>query len=285
MGAIEEIRLPGSGAPADMTSGSIQFVGTATVIIRFAGFTLLTDPNFIHIHEKVDLGYGLHATRETDPALDIGDLPPIDLVVLSHFHGDHFDQVAESELEKSLPIVTTPHAKGELERRGFRNVRELKTWSAISVVKDGARLGITAAPGWHGPSILGSLLPEVMGSILEFGAEGSGPALRMYVTGDTLVIDELKEIPRRYPDLDLALLHLGGTRVLGVMVSMDGKQGVELMRIVGPKLAIPIHYDDYDVFRSPLSDFQREVEAAGLKDRVRYLKRGETYAFRTPSRT
>jgi len=44
-------------------------------------------------------------------------------------------------------------------------------------------------------------------------------------------------------------------------------------------LTIPIHYDDYDVFRSPLADFQERVRAEGLADRVRYLGRGEEHRF------
>jgi L-ascorbate metabolism protein UlaG (beta-lactamase superfamily) len=39
---------------------------------------------------------------------------------------------------------------------------------------------------------------------------------------------------------------------------MDAKQGVQLLRIVAPQHAIPIHYNDYDVFTSPLVDFQQE---------------------------
>jgi L-ascorbate metabolism protein UlaG (beta-lactamase superfamily) len=60
---------------------------------------------------------------------------------------------------------------------------------------------------------------------------------------------------------------------------MDGKQGVQLMQIVTPQHAIPIHYDDYDVFTSPLADFQQEVQAAGLEERVHYLRHGDTYTF------
>lgn len=60
---------------------------------------------------------------------------------------------------------------------------------------------------------------------------------------------------------------------------MDGKQGVEAMKIVNPELAIPIHYNDYDVFKSPLSDFQREVANAGLEHRVHYLSHGQEYTF------
>lgn len=77
----------------------------------------------------------------------------------------------------------------------------------------------------------------------------------------------------------LALLHLGGTKVLGVLLTMDGKQGVKALKIVRPRMAIPIHYNDYTVFKSPLRDFAREVKAAGLEQKVRYLKHGQTYNF------
>jgi len=126
------------------------------------------------------------------------------------------------------------------------------------------------------------VLPEVMGSMLEFESSSDKVLFRIYISGDTLVIDDLREIPRRYPDIDLGLLHLGGTRVLGIMVTMDGKQGVEAMQIVDPALAIPIHYNDYDVFKSPLSDFQREVAEAGLEHRVHYLSHGQEYTFEVP---
>jgi L-ascorbate metabolism protein UlaG (beta-lactamase superfamily) len=279
MAVAHEITLPSTGASPDLSTGSIFFVGTATVLIRYAGFTILTDPNFIHMHEKVDLGYGLSATRQTNPALEIHELPPLDLVLLSHFHGDHFDQVAERELDKSLPIITTPEAAEALRQRGFMAVQALTTWEDISLVKDAIRLRITATPGRHGPPVVSFALPEVMGSILEFQSSTSDRCLRMYITGDTLVMDALKEIPRQYPDIDLALLHLGGTRVLGILVTMDAEQGVEILQIVNPKRAIPIHYNDYDVFKSPLSDFRQAVEAAGLENRVHYLSHGETYNF------
>jgi L-ascorbate metabolism protein UlaG (beta-lactamase superfamily) len=282
MSLAYEITLPSGGALPDTTTGSIFFIGNATVLIRYAGFTVLTDPNFIHMHEKVDLGYGLSATRQTNPAIEIHELPPLDLIVLSHFHGDHFDQIAERELNKSLPIITTPEAAEELRRRGFVALYPLETWSDVSVVKGNARLRVTSTPGRHGPPVVSLALPEVMGSVLEFQSGASVKPLRVYITGDTLVIDALQEIPRRYPEIDLALLHLGGTTVLGIMVTMDAEQGVEVLRIVRPKQAIPIHYSDYDVFKSSLSDFQQAVAAAGLEDLVHYLGHGETYTFKPP---
>ena len=51
------------------------FIGTATVILRYAGFTILTDPNFLHQGDHIHLGYGLRSNRRTDPAIDINELP------------------------------------------------------------------------------------------------------------------------------------------------------------------------------------------------------------------
>lgn len=58
---------------------------------------------------------------------------------------------------------------------------------------------------------------------------------------------------------------------------MDGRQGVEALRIVAPREAIPIHNDDYPLFKSPLREFEREAERSGLPVTVHYLARGETY--------
>jgi L-ascorbate metabolism protein UlaG (beta-lactamase superfamily) len=263
----------------DYSRGSVFFVGTATVLLRYAGFTILTDPNFLHQGDHVHLGYGMTSPRLTEPALNIDELPMIDLVVLSHYHGDHFDQIAEARLDKQVPIVTTAHAAAALRSKGFTKARALETWETLEVVKGDARLRISSMPGKHGPGPVNYLLPPVMGRMLEFQSPIGGKALRLYITGDTLLHDDLREIPRRYPDVDLMLIHLGGTRILGLMLTMDAQQGVEMIRLINPRTTVPIHYNDYSVFKSPLSDFVQAVEDAGLGDRVVYLSHGETHEF------
>ena len=282
MTETNSLLLPRRNENPDFGSGSIFFVGNATVLIRYAGFTILTDPNFLHAGDHVHLGYGLTSTRKTDPAVEIEDLPPLDFVLLSHLHGDHFDRVAERKLNKATPIISTRQATSYLEKVGFTRTHALKTWERIGVRKEAATLHLTAMPGTHGPGPLGAVLPPVMGSMVDFQDEEGGTRLRMYISGDTLIHERLKEIPRRYPDVDLALLHLGGTRVLGIMVTMDAEQGVEAMRIVNPLTAIPIHYNDYEAFKSPLEDFKKAVSETGLQDRVHYLSHGDTYEFEVP---
>ncbi|HLL75858.1 MAG TPA: MBL fold metallo-hydrolase [Pyrinomonadaceae bacterium] len=200
------LTLPAEGgASPEFGAGSIFFVGTATVILRYAGFTVLTDPNFLHAGDHVHLGYGLTAERLTNPALDIEQLPPLDFVVLSHYHGDHFDRVAEEKLRKDVPIVTTEHAASELRDKGFTAPVALDTWQNVTVEKNGARVRVSSMPGRHGPPVVEKFLPPVMGSMLEFENAAGRTVLRLYITGDTLVFDELKEIPRKYPDIDLGL--------------------------------------------------------------------------------
>jgi L-ascorbate metabolism protein UlaG (beta-lactamase superfamily) len=277
---VHSLTLEASAAPIERDRGSVQFVGNATVIIRYAGFTVLTDPNFLHRGDHAHLGYGLKAQRLTNPAIELDQLPPIDLIVLSHMHGDHFDQLVQQRLKRDIPIVTTPQAAKALEKMGFSARYPLKTWDMLVVTKGDAILRITAMPARHGPPVASLLLPETMGSMLEFSIGPGNTAYRIYLSGDTLVYEDIRLIPQRYPEIDLALLHLGGTVILGVMkVTMNGKDGLRMLQIIAPHRAIPIHYNDYDVFKSPLSDFEKEVQAAGLQDKITYLKHGESYEF------
>jgi len=273
------LRLPPPATAAE-ANGTVQFIGTATALIRYQGFTILPDPNFLHKGDHVHLGYGITSERLTNPALNLEQLPPIDLVVLSHLHEDHFDKLVQEKLDKNIPVITTKSAAKKLKDMGFQRTFGPSTWDRIDIDKGEARLRITAAPGRHGKAGMRALLPSVMGSVPDFGPNTAAPSYRMYVSGDTLIHDDLKAIPQRFPGVGLALLHLGGTRILGVFkVTMDGKDGVTLMQIVQPKKAFPIHYDDYNVFKSPLSDFAQEVKTAGLDQQVVYLTHGETYTF------
>ncbi|KAF2211939.1 hypothetical protein CERZMDRAFT_42233 [Cercospora zeae-maydis SCOH1-5] len=319
-------------------NASVYFIGTATTVIEWEGIRILTDPNFLHAGDHVHLGPGVQGTRRTNPAIDLHELPHVDLVLLSHYHADHFDQRVEESLRRDLPIVTTPHAKQcltekkEPEDEKFTQVYDLDHFeSAIMDIQRKKKeeskekehfeklstpsIHITGMPGKHVPpgplSIANDLLgavPPTNGWMLELGHTTSSSAsssssssssstfspptsfhcgYRIYISGDTLLVPELSTIASEYrsKNIDLMLVHLGGTtipsaRVPLVMVTMDAKQGVELMQQMQPDMTIPIHYDDYDVFLSPLEDFRKEVERVGWQGRVVYLDRAEEYRFK-----
>lgn len=260
---------------------TLTFIGTATTLIRLGSFTVLTDPNFLHRGQRAYLGKGLWSTRLTEPAMQPGDLPELDAIVLSHLHGDHFDRVAKAQLARSQPVLTTPQAARRLSRWGF-DARGLETWTDQSLHRGDETLRVEALPAVHARGVMGRLLPPVMGSLLEHRVDGR-TTRRVYVSGDTLTGDHVSEIARRHRDVDVAVVHLGGTRVLLHTVTMDGEQGVDFVRRVCPRQTVPVHYDDYGAFASPLSAFERLLARSGAPTRLTAVARGETVSLEATS--
>lgn len=65
-------------------NASLYFIGTATTVLEWEGIRILTDPNFLHAGDHVHLGPGVKGTRRTNPAIDLHELPHVDVVLLSH---------------------------------------------------------------------------------------------------------------------------------------------------------------------------------------------------------
>ncbi|SHN48045.1 MBL fold metallo-hydrolase [Cryptosporangium aurantiacum] len=259
--------------------GSLMFIGNATVLLRLGGCTVLTDPNFLRRGERAYLGYGLSSRRLVDPAIAMEALPPLDAVVLSHLHGDHFDRRARHGLERSTPIVTTAHAARRLERWGFRAAEGLRPWAAWELRHGTEVLRVTSVPGQHGPDLVHRLLPPVMGSVVDLERDGVR-VFRLYITGDTLCRPWLGEIAERYPGIDAALVHLGGTRILGVLLTMDEQQGADLVELIDPSFVFPIHNDDYTVQKTPLQAFLDETARRRIAG-VRPIERGHPVPLAT----
>ncbi|KAK3070678.1 hypothetical protein LTR53_010021, partial [Teratosphaeriaceae sp. CCFEE 6253] len=217
----------------------------------------------------------------------------------------------EESLRRDLPIVTTPHAKTCLvdskEDDKFTEVFDVDFFQNMMLdIKTGGEgrvpaIKVTGMPGKHVPdgmlSMANDLLkavPPTNGWMIELGYKPSASSpdesfksgYRLYISGDTLYVNELEEIPKRYAgqNIDLMLIHLGGTTIPSpsvplLMVTMDAEQGIKLMQLIQPDITIPIHYDDYDVFLSPLEDFKKAVSSAGWNDKVVYLDRADMFRF------
>ena len=95
---------------------SLEFVGTATTVLRLGPFTILTDPNFLHRGQFAYLGKGLVSRRLTEPSVQPQDLPQLDAIVLSHLHGT--TSTASPGGSSTGPLRSTPPVR---RRAGSRS--------------------------------------------------------------------------------------------------------------------------------------------------------------------
>lgn len=148
----------------------------------------------------------------------------------------------------------------------------MSTWETAQL----GEVRVTAVPGRHAPGPLQRVFPPVMGTVLEVDG------FRVYVTGDTLRYPWLREVAERCGPIDAMVIHLGGTRALGVLVTMDADQGADLVEMIRPGVTVPVHHDDYTVFRSPLQEFLDTCWQRDVPTRVLEVGRGETVSLRVP---
>jgi len=249
----QSLLLGDAERPAEFEEASILFVGAATVILRYGGFTVLVDPRFVHHGDHVHLGYDLTASGLADAT---GQLPPVDFVVVPELRDGHPGRV-DRELDRRLLILTTRCAASTLRRKGF----------------------VSAVPAQR-PVSFESFLPDAMGSLLEFAGPDEAVRLRAFVSGDSVVHGDLGEIPRRHPAVDLALFPLCGRRVLGVISPTE--DGGEAVRLVAPRIVPPVP-GDHATAESPLEGFAAAVRRAGLEAHVDYVEPGARYVFMPPA--
>lgn len=121
------------------------WLGQATVLLRIGGMTVLTDPVF---SSRIGIGLGLCTggpRRLVAPALKLRQLPPIDLLLISHAHFDHLDRPTLARLPKSIPVVTASQTRDLVSDLGFRRVAELRWGESLDI----GPMKLTAHPVVH----------------------------------------------------------------------------------------------------------------------------------------
>jgi L-ascorbate metabolism protein UlaG (beta-lactamase superfamily) len=112
------------------------WIGHATVLINFYGTWLITDPVFSSRIGLNFLGlFTLGPKRLLNPALNFEELPPIDLILLSHAHMDHLDMPSLSKFKRTIPVVMAKNTVDVVENMGWKEVHELD-WGERAKVGD-----------------------------------------------------------------------------------------------------------------------------------------------------
>jgi L-ascorbate metabolism protein UlaG (beta-lactamase superfamily) len=244
----------------------IEYIGHATTLIALDGVRLLTDPL---LRRRV-----AHLRRTV--RVDAAALRGVDAVLLSHGHNDHLDPPSLARLGRSVLIVAPRGLGGFLRKRRFEHVVELDEGEQLSV-------GSVVVRATHAEHDGSRPFTRVRASALGFAVEGSR---RVYFAGDTELFPEMDGL---VSDLDVALVPIWGWGpTLGRGKHLSPAEAAEALRLLRPRIAIPIHWGTYrpahlglrvlpDFLTDPAARFVEAAAVAAPDVEIHVLRPGETF--------
>ena len=209
-----------------MSGPELAFLGHSTVRVELAGRTVLTDPL---------LTSGIGPLRRVVPPLTPSSWAGVDVILISHLHGDHLHLPSLRLLGSDVRIVVPRGGGSWLRRYGFRRVDELSAGESLS---DGD-LRITAVRAEHsghrwGPRLTHGPSTESVGHLVQGGGS------TVYVSGDTDLFDGMRVLGTR--GVDVAFLPVWGWGPTLGPGHLDPERAAEAVARIGPRIAVPVHW-------------------------------------------
>lgn len=245
---------------------TLTWIGHATFLIQVGGLNLLTDPIWSDRATPLRL---VGPKRRIKPAVRFEDLPPIDLVLQSHDHYDHLDDLTVCRLEATnpgahwiVPLGLTPF----LRRRGVHEITELDWWQETTV----GPLTIGCTPAQH----FSGRTPWTRNRTLWCGWSIRTASRRVFFAGDTGYHPVFADIAVRFGPFDVALLPIGAYDPRWFMkpVHMDPEEAVQAVRDLagigggggGAPRFIPMHWGTFKLTDEPLDEPPQRARSAWL---------------------
>lgn len=241
------------------TGTHAAWIGHTTVLLKIDGFTILTDPVF---SSRAGIGLGLITLgikRLVAPAVEVSQLPPIDLILLSHAHMDHWDIPSLRALENKRTRVVTARSTADLLRvPRYREVIELD-WNqslrigplnlrAIHVNHWGARLRSDTYRGYNG-------------YVIDAGRQ------RILFAGDTADTQVFRTVRASRP-IDLAIMPIGAYNPW-IHYHCTPEQAWRMANEAGAERILPVHHQTFVLSREPrLEPIERLLDAARGASRI-----------------
>ncbi|MBL4863353.1 MAG: MBL fold metallo-hydrolase [Rhodobiaceae bacterium] len=255
------------------TDDFLTWLGHASFLIRIAGKMILTDPYLTSYAGPAGLG----PKRFVKSGIAIRDLPPIDILAVSHNHYDHLDERALALLQgKDRMTVVVPLKLGDFFRkRGFTHVVDMD-WYDELIVND---LKVTALPVVHWSRRVGF----DYNTSLWAGFAFKGPDHHLMFGGDSGYGPVFKDTGERYGPFNTALLGIGAYAPREMMRASHAtpEEAVEMGRDLRAHTLVGMHWGTVVLTQEPPFEPPKRFLAAGRKggydeDDIWIMKIGET---------
>jgi len=239
----------------------LTYVGHATVLIDMDGSRILTDPV---------LRYHFQALRRHAPDLDLGVLPLLDAVVVSHFHLDHVNPASLWLIPPETPLLVPEGGRNVLRRYHFRHVVEMAPGQSVTV----GALTVTATHAEHDGRRYPWSPPTGAVGFLITGSR------QVYFAGDTSLFQGMRTISDH---IDMALLPVWGW---GRMTEdhLSPRDAARALAMLRPQAAMPIHWGSLlpqgihllkpELLTGPPEEFARQAAQLAPQVKVHVVEPG-----------
>ncbi len=262
--------------PQLVTNGElgVTFIGHASFFVQMGGQNVVLDPNFAR--------WLFVLKRLRKPGLRVSDLPPIDLVLVTHAHFDHLHrpslraivQHTRRQTGKAPTIVVPHHVFDLVSDLGFEEIIEMDWWNHY---RHGG-LTVTHVPSRHwGARILKDSHRGYGGYVLHSEKHS------VYHAGDTAYFSGFREIGQRLSP-EVALLPIGAYNPEQFRtVHTSPGDATRAFLDLNSRWMVPMHYGSFRLSHEPIDEplqlLEKEAKRAGIEDRVVVMEEGVTRFF------
>ena len=259
-----------SNAKAPNMQPAITWVGHATMLVQANGLNVLTDPIF---SERASPIQSVGPKRAHPPGLSMEQLPPIDVVLISHNHYDHLDKHSVLALfnraQGATLFIVPLGVKALFDDLGIQNVKELDWWDSVNV--KGVEFNFTPVQHWSARG-LGDRSQTLWGGWAVFG-----PATHWYFSGDTGYSQDFLDTQKRFAarqtpakggGFDLALIAVGAYEPRWFMKEqhVNPAEAVQIHQDLKAKRSVGVHWGTFSLTDESLDQPPKDL-AAALRER------------------
>jgi L-ascorbate metabolism protein UlaG (beta-lactamase superfamily) len=252
----------------------VTFIGHSSFFLQIGGQSVVIDPNFAR--------WLFLLKRIRQPGLHMRDLPPVDVILVTHAHFDHLHRHSLRTIARltrqqrgASPTLVIPHHVFDLvSDLGFEDIVELEWWNTYRH----RGLDITHVPSRHwGARVIKDSHRGYGGYVLRSGKHS------VYHAGDTAYFSGFREIGRRLAP-ELALLPIGAYDPPQFRnVHTSPADAMHAFLDLNSRWMVPMHYGTFRLSHEPIEEplqlLAQEAEGAGVKDQVVVLEEGVTRFF------
>ena len=261
----ESVPNPEHGAIVDAVESGIRatYISHSTVLLQVDGLNILTDPVYSDRASPVSFA---GPRRVRAPGITLGELPPIDLILISHNHYDHLDTGTLQAIlrqQPSQPVVITGLGNGALIKAlGFSDVRELD-WDTGADI-GGVSIHFVECQHRSGRGLFDQMASLWGSFVLETSAG------RIYFAGDSGYSPHVKEQGDKWGPFTLALLPIGAYEPRWFMadIHLNPEEAVKAHKELRSEQSLAIHYGifqlTYEGIDAPLEDLRAALNQQGL---------------------